>query len=105
MLVLTVSGPVNGASAAGTIRYVRRVPRAAPPAPGGREIFVAAPPQPASMQSGMATWLQVGIPVVGGLSALVFVLVNPKPLYIATGVLFAFTCVAAGVAMAVQQQM
>jgi S-DNA-T family DNA segregation ATPase FtsK/SpoIIIE len=88
----------------GTITYVRRVPRAGPPAPPLGEIGLASPPQAMSIQGGAATWLQVALPVVGGLSTLVVVLVNPKPIYIATSLLFAFTAVAAGVTMAVQQR-
>jgi S-DNA-T family DNA segregation ATPase FtsK/SpoIIIE len=99
-----VTGSPNGASATGTITYVRRVPRAGPPAPQRGVVGVAPAPQAMSMQSGAATWLQVALPVVGGLSTLVVVLVNPRPVYIATSLLFAFTTVAAGVTMAVQQR-
>ncbi|HXM54032.1 MAG TPA: FtsK/SpoIIIE domain-containing protein, partial [Candidatus Dormibacteraeota bacterium] len=84
--------------------YVRRAPRTGPPAPAHGELAVASPPQQSQMQPGIAAWLQVALPVVGGLGALVFVLVNPKPVYIATGLLFAFTAVAAGVGMAIQQR-
>src|SRR3989442_4450833 len=84
--------------------YVRRAPRTGPPAPARGDLAVASPPQQSSMQPGIAAWLQVALPVVGGLGALVFVLVNPKPVYIATGLLFAFTAVAAGVGMAIQQR-
>jgi S-DNA-T family DNA segregation ATPase FtsK/SpoIIIE len=56
------------------------------------------------MQAGAAAWLQFALPVLGGLGAMVFVLVNPKPLYIATGLLFAVSAIGAGVAMGVQQR-
>src|SRR5690349_5432767 len=84
--------------------YVRRVPRAGPPAPRGVELAVAAPPSKPTMQAGAAAWLQFALPVLGGLGAMVFVLVNPKPLYIATGLLFAISAIGAGVAMGVQQR-
>ncbi|HXM57229.1 MAG TPA: type VII secretion protein EccCa, partial [Candidatus Dormibacteraeota bacterium] len=84
--------------------YVRRVPRAGPPAPPASELAVAAPPSKPTMQMGAAAWLQFALPVLGGLGAMVFVLVNPKPLYIATGLLFAISAIGAGVAMGVQQR-
>ena len=84
--------------------YVRRVPRAGPQGPPAGELVVAAPPPKPVMQGGAASWLQFALPVLGGLGAMVFVLVNPKPLYIATGLLFAISAIGAGVAMAVQQR-
>ncbi|MBO0838739.1 MAG: hypothetical protein J2P28_24925, partial [Actinobacteria bacterium] len=64
---------------------------------------MAAPPSKPVMQAGATAWLQFALPVLGGLGALVFVLVNPKPLYIATGIVFAITAIAAGGGMAIQR--
>jgi S-DNA-T family DNA segregation ATPase FtsK/SpoIIIE len=100
----TVTASLHGASATGTIRYVRRVPRTAPLALAGEELGVTPPPPVTTQQTGLATVLPIALPVIGGLSALIFVLVNPKPLYIAGGILFFFTAVSAGVAMAAQQR-
>lgn len=86
------------------IRYVRRVPRSGPAAPEAGEVVPATPPPQPVMQPGAAAWLQVVLPVVGTVGALVFVLVNPKPVYIATGLLFAISAVAAGAGLAVQQR-
>jgi DNA segregation ATPase FtsK/SpoIIIE, S-DNA-T family len=84
--------------------YVHRVPRAGPPAPPAGALVVAAPPPKPVMQAGSTAWLQFALPVLGGLGALVFVLVNPKPLYIATGLLFAISAIGAGTGMALQQR-
>ena len=84
--------------------YVHRVPRAGPPPPSAGDLAVAAPPSKPVMQAGSAAWLQFALPVLGGMGALVFVLVNPKPLYIATGLLFAISAIGAGAGMAFQQR-
>jgi len=100
----TLSGTSTATPAAETIRYVRRAPRTGPAAPPRHDLVVASPPQQSAMQQGIVAWLQVALPVIGGLGALVFVLTNPKPVYIATGILFAFTAVAAGIGMGFQQR-
>jgi S-DNA-T family DNA segregation ATPase FtsK/SpoIIIE len=49
-------------------------------------------------------WLQYLVPAIGSLGAVLFVVVNPKPIYIISGLLFALAAIAMGAGMAVQQQ-
>jgi DNA segregation ATPase FtsK/SpoIIIE, S-DNA-T family len=74
------------------------------PMPPAGEIKLAAPPRRDPLQGGVATWLQFLFPVVGSLGAVLFVLVNPKPLFVAIGILFALSSIAMGVVMAIQQR-
>ena len=83
---------------------MRRSPRAGPAPPPAAPIVPAAPPGQSVMQPGATAWLQVALPVAGALGALVFVLANPRPIYIATGVLFALSALGAGAGMALQQR-
>lgn len=70
----------------------------APPVPAG-EIMLDAPPGLAREEAGAAAWLQYLLPAIGSLGSLLFVVTNPKPLYILGGLLFAGGTVVAGVAM------
>jgi S-DNA-T family DNA segregation ATPase FtsK/SpoIIIE len=48
--------------------------------------------------------MQYAFPAVGSLGAILFVLINPRPLYIAASTLFALSSVAMGVGMYLQQR-
>ncbi|MDQ6920279.1 MAG: hypothetical protein M3170_01605, partial [Candidatus Dormibacteraeota bacterium] len=84
---------------------VRRPARLPPPQVPQDEVLVTPPPRLDSAQAGVVGWLQYLVPVIGSLGAVLFVLVNPKPIYIISGLLFALGAVAMGVGMAVQQQL
>jgi S-DNA-T family DNA segregation ATPase FtsK/SpoIIIE len=84
---------------------VRRPARLPPPQVPDDEVLVASPPRLDSAQAGVVGWLQYLVPVIGSLGAVLFVVVNPKPIYIVSGVLFALAAVAMGVGMGAQQQL
>src|SRR2546421_813642 len=84
---------------------VRRPARLPPPQVPQDEVLVAPPPRLDVAQAGVASWLQYLVPVIGSLGAVLFVLVNPKPLFIISGLLFALGAVAMGVGMAAQQHL
>jgi ESX secretion system protein EccC len=84
---------------------VRRPARLTPPQVSQDEILVAAPPRLDGTQAGVVGWLQYLVPVIGSLGAVLFVVVNPKPIYIISGLLFALGAVAMGVGMGAQQQL
>lgn len=68
-------------------------------------LVVAAPPVPqAAVSSGPAGVVQYALPAVASLGSLVFVLANPRPLFIIGGVLFALTAVLGGVALGLSQR-
>lgn len=73
----------------------------APPAPTGPIPVAPAPATPSGVQG---SWLQYALPAVGSLGALVFVLANPRPLFVLGGLLFATTAVTVGVALGLQQR-
>jgi DNA segregation ATPase FtsK/SpoIIIE, S-DNA-T family len=84
---------------------VRRSARLTPPPVPQDEVLVSPPPRLERATTGAVGWLQYLVPVIGSLGAVLFVLVNPRPIYIVSGLLFALGAVAMGVGMAVQQQL
>src|SRR2546428_4765804 len=84
---------------------VRRPAPVPPPQVPQDEVLVTPPPRLDGTQAGVVGWLQYLVPVIGSLGAVLFVLVNPKPIYIISGLLFALGAVAMGAGMAVQQQL
>ena len=84
---------------------VRRAARLRPPTYPDGSVTIPAPPRVDAGQAGAAGWLQYLFPVVGGLGAMLFVFTNPKPLYVASGLLFTLGSVGMGVAMGAQQRM
>ena len=84
---------------------VRRTARLRPPAAPEGPVTIAAPPHVDPMQAGMVGWMQYLFPVVGSLGAMLFIANNPKPLFVASGLLFMLGSVGMGVGMAVQQRL
>jgi len=82
----------------------RRSARVSPPAVPEGTITLAPPPRVDQLQQGVGGWLQYLFPVVGSLGAMLFIANNPKPLYLASGLLFMLGSVGMGVGMAVQQR-
>ncbi|HEX3605435.1 MAG TPA: type VII secretion protein EccCa [Candidatus Dormibacteraeota bacterium] len=94
--------PTAPAAAAGAV--LRRPPRIPPPPVPTGERRVPAPPQTPPPQTGAVSWLQYAFPAVGSLGALLFVLMNPRPLFIAGSALFALSSVAMGIGLFLQQR-
>ena len=86
-------------------QLVRRAARSRPPSVPDGPITVAAPPRADSAQAGAAGWLQYLFPVVGGLGGMLFIVNNPKPIFVASGLLFMAASIGMGAGMAVQQRM
>lgn len=86
------------------VDIVRRPPRLAPPALLDGDVVLGTPPRVPTAQGGAASWLQYTFPAVGSLGAILFVLINPKPLFIASGLIFALSSIAMGVGLALQQR-
>jgi DNA segregation ATPase FtsK/SpoIIIE, S-DNA-T family len=78
-------------------------PAASPPVPHG-EITLAPPPSPTRGAPGAASWLQYAFPVMGSGGALLFALLNPKPLFVISSGLFAVGSVGMGAGMYFQQR-
>ena len=76
---------------------------AAPPLPRG-ELKLVPPPSPTQPPPGAAQWLQYVLPVMGSGGAMLFALLNPKPLFIVASGLFALGSVGMGIGMYVQQR-
>jgi S-DNA-T family DNA segregation ATPase FtsK/SpoIIIE len=57
-----------------------------------------------STPAGAAGWLQYVFPIVGSLGGMLFVVNNPKPLFIASGLLFMLGSIGMGVGMGFQQR-
>jgi DNA segregation ATPase FtsK/SpoIIIE, S-DNA-T family len=93
----TIAGP--------PIQLVRRTARVAPPSVPEGAVAVAAPPRIESTPAGAAGWLQYLFPVVGSLGGMLFIVNNPKPLFLASGVLFMLGSIGMGVGMGVQQRL
>jgi S-DNA-T family DNA segregation ATPase FtsK/SpoIIIE len=74
-----------------------------PNAPEG-SITVSAPPKVDVPQGGVAAWLQYLFPVVGSLGGMLFIVNNPRPLFVASGLLFMLSSIGMGAGMAVQQR-
>src|SRR5438105_2927045 len=89
---------------AGMQVVVRRPARLPPPQVPRDELLVATPPRLDSGQAGVVGWLQYLVPAIGSLGAVLFVVVNPKPIFIISGLLFALAAVAMGAGMALQQR-
>jgi DNA segregation ATPase FtsK/SpoIIIE, S-DNA-T family len=86
-----------------TTLVVRRPPsrRPAPPVPR-HDVAMAAPPALGSA-GGIAWWTYL-FPVLGSAGALLFVVINPQPLYLVAGGLFLIGSLAMGAGMYVQQR-
>ncbi len=74
-----------------------------PPEPEG-SVTVPAAPRVEAAQSGVIGWLQYLFPVVGSLGAMLFIFNNPKPLFVASGLLFMLGSIGMGAGMAAQQR-
>jgi S-DNA-T family DNA segregation ATPase FtsK/SpoIIIE len=86
------------------VQLVRRAARlAVPPVPDGA-ISLAPPPRLDAQQAGAIGWMQYLFPVVGSLGGMLFIINNPKPLFLASGVLFMAGSIGMGAGMAVQQR-
>jgi S-DNA-T family DNA segregation ATPase FtsK/SpoIIIE len=68
-------------------------------------ITVSAPPHVDTAQAGVAGWLQYLFPIVGSLGGMLFIVNNPKPLFVASGLFFMLSSIGMGVGMAVQQRL
>jgi len=68
-------------------------------------VTVPPPPRQDAGQAGLIGWLQYLFPVVGSLGAMLFIFNNPKPLYVASALLFMLGSVGMGVGMGAQQRM
>ena len=75
-----------------------------PPAVPASTVALAPPPKLEGQQPGAAGWLQYIFPVLGSLGGMLFVVTNPKPLYLVSGLLFTVGSIGMGVGMAVQQR-
>src|SRR5450759_2898759 len=93
----TIAGP--------PIQLVRRTARVAPPSGPAGAVAVAAPPRVDSTPAGAAGWLQYLFPVVGSLGGMLFIVNNPKPLFLASGLLFMLGSIGMGVGMGFQQRL
>lgn len=86
-------------------RVTPRPSRIRPPEVPEGTVTLAAPPRVESAQGGAAGWLQYVFPIVGSLGGLLFIVTNPKPLYLASGLLFMLGSIGMGIGMGVQQRM
>src|SRR6267143_3938693 len=86
-------------------QLVRRTARLRPPSVPEGPITVAAPPHVDSQPAGAAGWLQYLFPVVGSLGGMLFIVNNPKPLFVASGVFFMLSSIGMGVGMGAQQRL
>jgi S-DNA-T family DNA segregation ATPase FtsK/SpoIIIE len=85
-------------------QLVRRAARLAPPSVPVGAITLSAPPRVDATPAGAAGWLQYVFPIVGSLGGMLFVVNNPKPLFIASGLLFMVGSIGMGVGMGFQQR-
>jgi len=85
-------------------RTVRRAARSARPVVPDSAITLSAPPRIDSQPGGAAGWLQYVFPIVGSLGGMLFIVNNPKPLFLASGLLFMLGSVGMGVGMGMQQR-
>jgi len=84
---------------------VHRPARTPGPAVHREPLAVAPPPQqPPPPPAGPASYLPYVFPAVGSLGSLIFILANPRPLFIVGGILFASTAIMVGVGLAIQQR-
>ena len=68
-------------------------------------ITLSTPPRVDSTPAGAAGWLQYLFPVVGSLGGMLFIVNNPKPLFVASGLFFMLSSIGMGVGMGVQQRL
>src|SRR2546427_9577293 len=85
-------------------RTIRRAPRSAPPVVPDSPITLSAPPRLDSQSGGAVAWLQYVFPIVGSLGGMLFIVNNPKPLFLASGLLFMLGSVGMGIGMGMQQR-
>src|SRR6266851_4414126 len=85
-------------------QLVRRTARVTPPSVPEGTITVSAAPRLDATPAGAAGWLQYVFPVVGSLGGMLFVVNNPKPLFLASGLLFMAGSIGMGIGMAMQQR-
>ncbi len=83
---------------------VHRPARIPPPWTPSAPIALSPPPAVHRDDAGALAWMQYTLPALGRLGALVFIVVQPRPIYIAGGLLFAFSAVAVGILMGTQQR-
>ena len=81
---------------------VQRPARRAIPAPVTDDLVLQPPPAPAA--AGAMGWWAYLLPVLGAGGAMVFALINPKPVYLVAAGLFLVASVATGVGMYLQQR-
>jgi len=86
-------------------QLVRRPARLRPPPVPEGSITLSAPPRLDSTPAGAAGWLQYLFPVVGSLGGMLFIVNNPKPLFVASGLFFMLSSIGMGVGMGVQQRL
>src|SRR5258708_19023489 len=86
-------------------QLVRRPARLRPPPVPEGSITLSAPPRVDSTPAGAAGWLQYLLPVVGSLGGVLFIVSNPKPLFVASGVFFMLSAIRLGVSMGGQQKL
>src|SRR5438445_10821034 len=84
-------------------RTIRRAPRSAPPVVPDSPITLSAPPRLDSQSGGAVAWLQYVFPIVGSLGGMLFIVNNPKPLFLASGLLFMLGSAGRGIGMGMQQ--
>jgi DNA segregation ATPase FtsK/SpoIIIE, S-DNA-T family len=87
-----------------TYLVIHRPARIAPPPVPHGEITLVPPPSPTRSAPGAVSWLQYAFPVMGSGGALLFALLNPRPLFVISSGLFAIGSVGMGVGMYVQQR-
>ena len=83
---------------------IHRPARIAPPPVPQGAVELAPPPTPAASAPGAVSWLQYAFPVLGSAGALLFALMNPRPLFVLSSGLFALGSVGMGVGMYAQQR-
>src|SRR5260370_14765122 len=86
-------------------QLVRRPARLRPPPVPEGSITLSAPSGADSTPAGAAGWLQYLFPVVGSLGGMLFIVSNPKPLFVASGLFFMLSSIGMGVGMGVQQRL
>jgi DNA segregation ATPase FtsK/SpoIIIE, S-DNA-T family len=86
-------------------QLVRRTARLRPPSVPEGPVAVAAPPRVDTVPAGAAGWLQFLFPVVGSLGGMLFIVNNPKPLFVASGLFFMLSSIGMGVGMGAQQRL
>jgi S-DNA-T family DNA segregation ATPase FtsK/SpoIIIE len=86
-------------------KSVNRMARLPPPPEPKGSVTVPTPPRLEAAQGGVIGWLQYLFPVLGSLGAMLFIFNNPKPLFVASALLFMLGSIGMGAGMAAQQRM